>query len=176
MPEEVGRWPDPTRHSYSTKHNNHLYIQNKAGTRKLYKLDSKEPITTVTEEKAVEMFMEYVKSNKIDTILFHGEDHLSVRPFLAKCGVAILNFSMHDTRSFFESMERIRPKMFDSLTKVKTKMELMVDQYGTDEVKKRYRNDKHSSAVDAWALAHMLTSEKCFNDLNIWLQSRVTSL
>ena len=66
--------------------------------------------------------------------------------------------------------------LFDSVTKVKTKMEVMVGQYGTDEVKERYRNDKHSSAVDAWALAHMLTSDRCFNDLHIWLESRVTSL
>ena len=175
LPEEGGRWPDPTLHSYNTKNIHHLYIQKKGGTRKLYKLGSKEPITTVTEEKAVEMFMEYLRRNKIDTILFHGEDHLSLRPFLAKYGVGILGFSMYDTRSFFESMERARLNMlFDSV--VKTKMEVMVGQYGTDEVKERYRNDKHSSAVDAWALAHMLTTDNCFNDLHIWLESRVTSL
>ena len=63
-----------------------------------------------------------------------------------------------------------------SMIIIKTKMELMVDIYGTPSVKERYRDGKHSAVVDAWALAHMLTLQQFSVDFRIWLRSRVKSL
>ena len=85
LPDENSPWPDPKKNSYNTVKFHHLYIEkDKKGVRKMYKLGSRKPLPAVSEKEAVNQFMDYIKKHRIDRVLFHGKDHISLRPFLSK--------------------------------------------------------------------------------------------
>ena len=68
------------------------------------------------------------------------------------CGI-----SMFDTRSFFTQVQT-GGGGDDAIGVVKTKLALMVQLYGCDEVRQMYADGCHSALTDAWALARIMYS------------------
>ena len=56
---------------------------------------------------------------------------------------------------------------------VKTKLELMVQEYGEDAVLSRYKDNKHSALTDAWVLQQLLEGEFLEGAWRKWLGSRL---
>ena len=173
LPDE-GEWEDPHRNSWITKNKHRMYIERRGGVRQLFKLGEREPLPAVTEQEGVRILLEYVRSNKISKVLYHGEDHKSLRPFIRKQGEEI-EFKMHDTRRLFVDLERARLGLFGDTTP-KHRMEFIVEQYGSPAVKERYIKGAHSALVDASSLASLLVSERLVTDFELWLENQLFSL
>ena len=82
---------------------------------------------------------------------------------------------MFDTRSFFTQVQT-GGGGDDAIGVVKTKLALMVQLYGCDEVRQMYADGCHSALTDAWALSRIMYSPDLKDNFVQWLSSRLVSL
>ena len=135
--------------------------------------NSKE-LPAISEEAAAKEIINFLKQYQVNILMFHGEDHQCLRPFLDKFGLSVdrMFITMLNTQKFF-----LWTKMLEgAMDNIKTKLELMVEEYGDAQAKSRYRKQKHSALTDAWVLERMLHSDNLKGLLEEWLDSRVVGL
>ena len=143
-----------------------MFVKNTSSGRKLMKLgdfkgENSKELPAISEEAAAKDIINFL-------------DHQCLRPFLDKFGLSVerMFITMLKTHKFF-----LWTKMLEgAMDNIKTKLELMVEEYGDAQAKSRYRKQKHSALTDAWVLERMLHSDNLKGLLEEWLDSRVVGL
>ena len=164
LPDADSEWKLPTRDSWICRNKTGLFFKGQGNSRKMYKrgirMSEDELLPAVSERDAVNQMLEFLHSFKVSTIVCHGEDEKSLIPWLEKFDKwATFGPTFCNSQDFFkyEVMED------------KCRLELMVEKYGDEETKSRYRSEKHSAAADAWALQRVVSSVQLGEQWKKWL-------
>ena len=180
IPDQECPWKMPNPNDYTTKHIHKMYIKETSSGRKVMKLGGwKEKDTElpgVSKQCAAARILSFFEKKQVQIIVFHGDDHKAIRPFLAKFNLSITkNVSLFDTNGFFKWVQMVQGAN-EKEGPIKTKLELMVSGFGDRESKIRYKTSKQSALTDAFVLDRMLKSDKLGMLFSEWLDSRDFSL
>ena len=180
IPDQECPWKMPNPNDYTTKHIHKMYIKETSSGRKVMKLGGwKEKDTElpgVSKQCAAARILSFFEKKQVQIIVFHGDDHKAIRPFLAKFNLSIAKYVfLFDTNGFFKWVQMVQGAN-EKEGPIKTKLELMVSGFGDRESKARYKTSKHSALTDAFVLDRMLKSDKLGMLFSEWLDSRDFSL
>ena len=106
----------------------------------------------MTESSGAKVLIDLLSEYSVKEILYHGEDHLCLTPFLSKNGFSLHDYDCYNTIPFFDLQQRQRLCIYDMNTAVKTKLEIMIDVFGDARIKELCRVKKHSALTDAHCL------------------------
>ena len=175
MIDEGGRWELPRREDYIPKYVTGLYYEGSGADRRMMKRhvedknmkgkkkkqsDKKDDkvLEAVSERKAVEEFLSFIRKYKATVVVFHGEDDKTLQPWLEKFGKwdefnnSIIKV---DSQGFFKLIDEFTPAGKD----IQVNLAKMVTTYGDEEVMKRYQAENHSALTDAWALEGIVSGD-----------------
>ena len=100
----------PNPDDYTTKHIHKMYIKETISGRKLMKLGGwKEKDTEfpgVSEQCAAARIFSFLEKQQVQIIVFDGDDHKAIRPFLAKFNLSIAKYVSLLTQMDFSNVYR----------------------------------------------------------------------
>jgi hypothetical protein len=156
----------PDENDYCAKNVHHMFVDITNGVKTLKRRvgGNVEVLPALPTIEAAKALLEYLGSIGSQLILcYHGEDHTSLLPYLASCGLEKqfqeLVWHMLDTRQFFVEVQEGR----------RVGMKTIVRDWAPPEIKLKYSMGAHSSAVDAEALGVICYQKEIASRFEDWI-------